>query len=104
MRKFLCAAAVSLSLTGCAGISEVATNVAPTIAAVQSVAVSVCGFLPTASSVASIIASAVPWLSTAEAIAQAICGAVTPAKLGGSRLGAAQPRVHGVAIHGRFVR
>lgn len=88
--------ASTLSLGGCAG------TLPPTVASIQQLAVSVCGFLPTVATVASIIAAGNPLVATAEAIANAICNAVTPAKVSG-RLRAVQPMVGGVVIHGRWV-
>ena len=89
--------ASSITLGSCAG------TLPPSVSSVQQLAVAVCGFLPTASTVANIIAAGNPLVATGEAIANAICAAVTPAKLSGRKLGAIQPMVGGVVIHGRFV-
>jgi hypothetical protein len=104
MRKTILAASLSLGLSGCAGLQQDITAAGPTIAAVQQVAVSLCGFLPTASTIAGILSGGSPLVSTAEAVASAICAAVTPASAGGTRLGASRPHVGGVPVHGRFVR
>ena len=100
----LCAA---LSLGGCATTGTGGTtSVSSTAAQVQAAAVMVCGFLPTVASVSSILAALIPGGGAVEQLvasaADQICAAVLPAKSG--KLGAKVPTVHGIVVHGRFVR
>ena len=88
----------AISLGGCATVFPSGT---PTVAEIQSITVTVCGFLPTASTVANILANGNPIVATATAVANAICAAVVPTK--SARLRAIVPTVNGVVVHGRFV-
>lgn len=107
MKKLVIAALLSVSLAGCAttgGIDPTKANAL--IAQVQAITQQACGYLPTASSVANIAASFISGgtliAGGVEALAGQICAAVTAKK---GRFGSHSViRVHGVPLHGRFVR
>lgn len=106
MRNLLTASLliVGLALGGCAGSVPgitPSTDIAGTIAQVQSATTTVCRFLPTAETVINIIATFTEVGAAAApitAVADAICAAVTKksARRGGAR-------VRGVVIKGRFL-
>lgn len=117
LRKALTALAVAsmVAIAACAtpgGVTittpTISTDPGPTagvtIEQVQNIVVRGCGFLPTVSTVADIITTFTGGgaaVAIADRIASAICNAVAPRNA--ARRGAGQPRVNGVAIHGRFV-
>lgn len=101
------AAALAFSLAGCASTGSITpTNVASTIAQVQSTARTICSFVPTANTVANLL-SVIGFggFSGVTAMAAQICNAVINNPMtegpGGGRT---VPRVAGVPIRGKFVR
>jgi hypothetical protein len=115
MRNLVVACALSLSLAACATTSlpgpsgspaptAGGSNAGAIVSQVQSATVAACKFLPTAQTVLNIVSTFtdVSALGPVASVAQAICNAVAapPGRLG--RRGT--PRVHGVAIKGRFVK
>lgn len=117
MKKLLIIAALGLPLAACGGGSslQVPTALTPTainadIAAVQSTAAGLCGFLPAASTVANIIATFTGGggiVNVVSQTAQAICNAVPAlhaARLRPGSHGATVVRVRGVRLQGSFLQ
>ena len=102
IRQTLIAVALcgGVALAGCVSTSGVST--------IQQTVVAACGFLPTATTIEDIINLNSPVLATATEIAKAICAAVTvKGGAGGPTArgpGVGPATVHGVHIHGKFVR
>lgn len=67
---------LGLSVAGCSSTGTTTPGVTTTIADVQAIVSSACGFLPAATTIASIITSN-PAVATGSQIAQVICNAVT---------------------------
>jgi PBP1b-binding outer membrane lipoprotein LpoB len=98
--------ASALALAGCNSVNTttVTPAVVTTVADVQAIVQSACGFLPAATTIASII-SANPAVATGGQIASIICDAVTKKA---AHKGAALPTVtvngQVIEIKGRFVK
>lgn len=103
MRKIIIAAALTMSLTGCAGsLPPVDDNIGRIIQQVQAITSAACAFLPTATTIANIFVQDNPVLMTAESIASAICQSLVPRPAAARRVGKAWvPTVAGVPIKGR---
>jgi len=108
LRVFLISIAAAVGLSACAGVTGTGPTTGTitgdiTVAQVQSIANTTCGFLPTVATVAKIIASFAGASDVVDVVSQAataICGAVTKP---GLRRGAV-PVARGVAIRGQFTR
>ena len=118
-RLALIAPLLALSLAGCSSVNAVtpsptvsvpsitvpvSSNTSKTVKNVQSIAVTICGFLPIASTVINVLTNN-PLVPTAEAIASKICSVATNVKVGGRRYSKSNsPTLDGVEIKGSFVR
>jgi PBP1b-binding outer membrane lipoprotein LpoB len=107
MKKIIAIAfASAIALAGCNSVttSSVTPAVVTTVADVQAIVTSVCGFVPAASTIASII-SANPAVATGSQIANIICQAVTKKS---AHRGVAAPTVvvngQVIEVKGHFVK
>ena len=105
MKKIIAIAfASALALAGCNTVGTVTPAVTTTVADVQAIVSSACGFLPAATTIASII-SANPAVATGSQIAQIICDAVTK-KAAHKGAGVPTVTVNGqvIEVKGHFVK
>lgn len=100
----------ALMLSGCAttsgGLPSSNTEI---VTQVQQIASQTCKFLPTADTIIKIAGLAVPGLTLAESIATAICAAVAPVGVAGPKVmllskGSNAHTVHGITVHGRYLK